>query len=278
MPVVSATVKLNLIFVCLAFLASTSASAFGARAHRIVGFIANERLCEQARLQIVSFIPDADLAAAGLWADYIRSDPDWDFVRPWHYMNVDALVPIGFAERSSKGDVLSAIVFFAEQLEDEALSLSKRTVAFYFVVHFVADIHQPLHVGRAVDLGGNRVDIQAGEYRGNLHNYWDSGVLREVENLREYAADLANEYSSVAEVWALEQPLRWATESQQLRPGVYAFERTEGGVGLLDDRYQTQAAQVVRHRLAQAGVRLAGLLNGIWCGAPDKSGFRGKSK
>ena len=116
----------------------------------------------------------------------------------------------------------------------------------------------------------NRVDTQAGDYRGNLHSYWDSGVLREVDNLREYAADLANEYSSVAEVWALEQPLMWATESQQLRPKVYAFERTEDGEGHLDVRYQAQARQVVRQRLAQAGVRLAGLLNGIWCGAPDK--------
>ncbi len=275
MPVVSITVKFNLILVCLAFLASTSASAFGARAHRIAGLIANERLCEQARLQIAAFIPDADLAVAGLWADYIRSDPDWDFVRLWHYMNVDDHVPIGFAERSSKGDVLSAIIYFTQRLEDEELPLPERTVAFYFVVHFVADIHQPLHVGRAADLGGNRVEIQAGDYRGNLHSYWDSGVLREIDNLREYAADLANEYSSVAEVWALEQPLTWATESQQLRPNVYAFERTEDGVGRLDVQYQAQATQVVRQRLAQAGVRLAGLLNGIWCGAPDKSGFRG---
>ncbi len=271
MPFVSARVKFPTAIVLLLTVLPAIAHGFGAKAHRIVGYIAGQHLCVNTEAVIRTIIPAGDLAEAGLWADHIRADRDWDFARPWHYLNVPDDVPLVSAQRNSSGDVLAAIRFFHRQLADPGLRESTRMVALYLLVHFVADVHQPLHVGRQADLGGNRVLIRVNGKQANLHEYWDSGVLKAVRDSRAYAADLDARYAGRAGFWLYSDPSTWAVESQRLRSRVYDFPQNAAGVGTLDSRYQAMAEEVTGKRLAQAGIRLAGLLNGLWCREPGRA-------
>jgi len=138
-------------------------------------------------------------------------------------------------------------------------------------VHFIADVHQPLHVGKRRDRGGNAVDVQVDGELTTLHQYWDTVVLDSVQaNPADYAAQIAARYKRAAWQWQDFAPELWAIESQAFRPEVYDFGAQDPGTGrvTLDQAYQTRALQITEFRLVQAGIRLAATLNRIWCWGP----------
>lgn len=251
------------------------AHAFGAPAHRTVGHIADRFICPETRSALMAMSP-LDLAEAGVWADKIRAYPEWDEAKPWHYINVPDGVAVAAAPRRPEGDVLLAIGRFYSELADPGLPVERRREALYFLIHFVADVHQPLHVGRRDDRGGNRVDVIADRRKTSLHAYWDRGVFGdELDNPVAAAARLAVRYQGSVASWQASAPLDWAGESLSYRPDVYAFGPSPGQDPVrLSSEYQSTAQQIAELRLAQAGIRVAGLLDSIWCGPEDSVAAR----
>jgi len=258
------------VFLCVAIFmlyAPQVVHAFGAKAHRIVGHVAEYYICPETRSALEQLMPEYSLAEAGVWADKIRGYPDWAYTKPWHYINVPDGVPLSAASRATAGDVLAAINQFNAELGDADLTDMQRLKAFYFLVHFVADVHQPLHVGRQSDLGGNRVDVRVNDRKMNLHSYWDSYVLDDLEDsTADYGLLLATRSAPAVAAWQDSEPRDWVVESQDLRPEVYDFAApAESGRPNLDEFYQARAREIVDLRLAQAGIRLAAMLNNVWC-------------
>ena len=242
--------------------------AYGAEAHAIIGHVAERFLCADTRDALLDIDPDYSLAEAGVWADRIRGNADWDIARPWHYINVpDGMDPMQ-VERPAKGDVLSAIELQQEDLE-YGLNLARaERQALRFLIHFIADVHQPLHVGRQEDLGGNTVKVRSAQTRrtSNLHRYWDSDVLANVADPRAYAAGLLARAEPELAGWQPGELADWARESAEFRPLVYEFVPAEtGGPVMLDAEYQRRALQIADQRLALAGLRLASELDSLYC-------------
>jgi hypothetical protein len=236
--------------------------AWGPQGHRVAGLLAEQHLCQEARATIRELWPRGGLPAAGLWPDEIRGQSRWDHARPWHYINVPDSGPWPPADRSPEGDVLWAIDHFSAILSSGEQGQRQRREALAFLTHFVADLHQPLHVGRAEDRGGNDIRIRGPDGRElNLHGYWDTSAITAVQSdPRRYAATIAPLAVGHADFWQSTEPLAWARESLTLRPVVYDFHPAHGPV-TLDADYAEQAQTTARLRLAQAGVRIAGLLN-----------------
>src|SRR5690606_8040631 len=179
------------VLVVLAALAQGPALAFGPAGHRIAGELAEPLACTRAAEAVAGLTGGERLAGIGLWADTIRGDEAWRHTAPWHYMNIDDGTTVERFEHPPEGDVLWAIGHYAARLA-EPLPAEERAEALRFLVHFIVDVHQPLHVGRESDRGGNALDVT---YRGetsNLHRFWDTGVLR-LEGLSEaeYSARVA---------------------------------------------------------------------------------------
>jgi len=262
-----------LVLVIAGTLAAPVVQAYNAEGHRIVGHIAERFICPQTRQALMELLPPGEysLADAGTWADEIRSDSAWDMARPWHYINVPDGQMVSSVPRREAGDILSALERFSAELAAADTTPADRQVALYFVVHFVGDVHQPLHVGRRDDLGGNRVDIEAEGVRTNLHVYWDGAVWADVlQSPVGAAARLANRYGRYTEQWQQTDYWAWAAESLAFRPEVYQLGGPDPqGAFHLNGEYQQRALQISEFRLAQAGVRLAGLLDSIFCIAAD---------
>jgi hypothetical protein len=239
--------------------------AWGRDGHRITGFIAAKYLTPQAAAAVKDLLGNESLADASTWPDEIRRERK--HTAPWHYAN-PAPGSDGFnLERDcpEEGCVVGAIIKFAHVLRDKKASRQERIEALKFLVHFVGDVHQPLHLGRARDRGGNDIKVTFFEDNTNLHSVWDSGLIRRAKGKRtwqKYATDLRSRIAGkYPAAWARLDPSEWATESYKLAVShAYVIPKD----GQLGQAYFYQCGSVVEDRLTAAGVRLAALLNVIF--------------
>jgi hypothetical protein len=252
------------------------AGAFGPEGHLLVGAVAERDLCADARNAVNQLLEGQSLGKAGRWPDWIRSDPEWKHTRTWHYINVGDDEPIEQVAKGDHQDVLWAIRRFDRRLADETLTAEERATALRFLAHFTADVHQPLHVGRAEDRGGNRIAVRVGKRITNLHAVWDAEALLKDERKKrgltrdQQAQGLVVRTQGRVAAFQADPPLEWARESQALRALVYAFPAPEGDAAVrLEGEYLAVATDIVHSRLSAAGVRLAGRINRIFCRLPD---------
>jgi hypothetical protein len=254
--------------------------AFGGLGHRTAGLLAEQALCPAARSDVADLGDGKSLGELGLWADTIRDDPAWERAVPWHYINFPDLPPGAGLEQARaaidafnhppEGDVLTAIARFTATLADRSRPRDERAEALRFVVHFVVDVHQPLHVSRASDGGGTEVDVRIGDDVRSLHGFWDTTVFnRRRVAPEQFAQELAASFEAVPAARAHDPPAQWAAESLALRPTVYSFAPAEGPVPL-DDAYRQMAQRIAEQRLVLAAARLAATLNGALCGATTR--------
>jgi hypothetical protein len=278
---------------CLALVTATDALAWGPDGHRIVCRIAQQVL-DAARQKIIATLateyrtPDegkfASFPEACNFADDARQKardnvPGWDRFDPfdrWHFLNVPRTTGLVAESHCDGNCVLTGIAHHAKALASAAAP--ERAEALLFLGHWVGDIHQPLHISYADDLGGNEIQpINGGFYTsGHLHAVWDSGIIHKAmdsDGWRVYADRLAREITPAeTAVWTGASLLAWAQESYVLatRPRAqYCSWRTTKGesrcgritaVRTLAQAYQDEFADDVAMRLQQAGVRLADLL------------------
>ncbi len=243
-----------------------AAAAWGPTGHRVVGQIAENHLSAAAHYGVQCLIGPESLAEASTWADEIRSDPAWDKAAPWHFISIDDGETLETTERSPRGDVLWAIHHFAGVLRSADASRREKAEALKLLVHFAGDVHQPLHVGRRGDEGGNSVHVTWFGQPTNLHRVWDSAMIdHEQLSFTELARFLDHPTNEQVAAWQASTPEDWVRESFALRSRVYDI-----GDGSLGYGYSYRELPVVKKRLLQAGVRIAGLLNEIF--APKDEG------
>ena len=254
-----------LLFACM-----PEAMAWGESGHRVVASIADASLTPAARREVALLLagePEPTLAGVSTWADRLRaSDPGLGRrSAPWHYVNLGEDACVYRAGRDCRrGDcIVAALQRELAVLADRRRDLAARRRALKFVVHFVGDVHQPLHAAHARDKGGNTVQLRLPSARGergsNLHAWWDSGLilgaggdeaglLAGIRGLPRAAAPHGITASDIPS-WA-EASCRIA-----LTPGFYPATRRPGR------DYEARWRPVMLQQLRLGGHRLAAVLN-----------------
>jgi hypothetical protein len=259
------------------------ASAWSADGHRITGEIAWREVAPETRRALRELLPRGrfeTLAEAAAWADTsARRERRYEWLEPLHYVNVDPGAERVRAPRDCNC-VIGAIEVASDRLRDPEASREERVEALRLLAHFVGDVHQPLHVSHPDDLGGTTVDVRFDGRPTTLHRLWDGDLLqRRLRELgrrrgprwRAYAQSLLDRTpSELRRQWrASRDPREWAQESLLLSRE-YAFA-VRPGASLGDDYYRA-SMPAVADRLAQAGVRLAALLDAAFAPAPASAG------
>lgn len=310
----------------LLFLAVVSlpapAHAWGCEGHQVIALLAEKHLNPRALEMVKKILAEGPvdpalnrycketaidaMTDASTWPDDIRSQrPE---TGPWHYVDI----PLGTKRREvekfcdpKEGCVTRAIRDELALLRSSPGDPQKRADALRFLIHFVGDMHQPLHGATNNDQGGNCVPVaffdmppqlrnpQTESYAPNLHGVWDTNILARAttgKNVEQVAADLDQSFSKEIARWQKGNADvdAWAWESYQLAakkvyaklPTPIAAEAPQPIKSCADDNhisarmlklnehleepYQDIAVPVVLQRLAQAGARLALLLNQLW--------------
>lgn len=262
------------------------AKAWGPEGHAIVAEIAEARLSDPARSEVAQLLSQEDhqhLDQVASWADdYRESHPE---TAPWHFVDIPLLASGYDANRDCKNEacVVAQIQHFAAVLADKTAAPSDRLTALKFVVHFVGDIHQPLHCEDNGDRGGNDIHLTYFGKATNLHAVWGGGVIEEALGVilgPHFAPDLtatrkeamilgrnvsAEQAASLAPGGLTSRldlaTVQWANDSHALAQRAYRNLPPSPMPESWDHTYQSEAWAIVRTQLVFAGVRLAELLN-----------------
>lgn len=256
------------IFFILILCGAQSSFAFwGANGHRIIGEIADSYLSKKARAAIREILGTESIAISSNWADFIKSDSTYNYLNAWHYINVkQGLTLAEFITHLQNDTTTSAYTklnFLIAELKNKQLPADKKQMYLRLLIHIAGDIHQPLHVGRFEDLGGNRIRVQWFGENTNLHSVWDDKLV-EFQKLSytEYAKAINHTTRLLRRQWQ-EQPLQeWLYESYRLAGKIYdGITQPEQRLGY---RYNFDYVEMMNGQLLKGGVRLAGLLNEIF--------------
>jgi len=253
-----------LLFVCmLTFSVSAfSAEDWGKTGHRATGEIAEKHLTNKAKRAIEKLLGGESLAFVSTYSDEIRSDERYKQLGPWHYVNFPFEKTYKTHPKSEKGDIIVAINACISALKNENVSNEDKIFNLKMLVHFIGDLHQPLHVGKSDDRGGNRFQVLWFNEETNLHTVWDTKMI-ESYNMSYSELAAASSKLSKEQMIQLQQGslLDWVNESRELCKDVYT--NTESGENL-GYKYMYRYVNVVRSQIQKGGIRLAGILNDLF--------------
>lgn len=239
---------------------SYSSMAWGPTGHRIVGEVAQKYLTKSALQGIEKLVGKESLAIMSNWPDFMKSESSFNYASPWHYVTIPDGSTYEQIEKDPKGDVVEAIGRMITTLKNKNATKEQKVESLKFLVHFVGDIHQPLHVGKSGDRGGNTVEVQWFGEKMNLHHLWDEALIDfQKLSYTEYATALDIVEKSQIKTWMKDDITVWIKESMDLRPQVYAI-----GDGKLSYEYNYNNIGNLNRRLLQGGVRLAAVLNQVF--------------
>ena len=249
-----------------ASLALTPLPAFGwgAQGHEIAAGVALAGLSPVARSEVARLLGNAAmLVQQSNWADEIK-DQRRDTAR-WHFVDIPLPAPGFMPQRdcADGGCVVAQIQADVQTLRNRKRGDAARTQALLFLIHFVADVHQPLHAEDNDDRGGNDIHVLIGHERTNLHRVWDVDVVKALGfDSTAIAADIERGITpQQRHAWARGTPADWANEAHAMaRDQIYPPLQGARDLRLPRD-YAWREAPLARIQLAKAGVRLAWLLN-----------------
>ena len=256
--------KINKHFLTLCLLGLTlSLFAYDAVGHRIVADIAYDNLTGSARSQVDKVLGKRGIVYESTWADEVRSDSKYAYSYQWHYQDLDNnMTSKDIKNLLNNPKAEGEHLFFAIDTLTSRLKKDKNDAeALKFLVHFVGDLHQPMHLGRKDDKGGNKVDFNWFGRKTNLHSVWD-GMLIESEKMSysEFSQYLEDKFEP------RKAEIKKCTVLQSVE-AVYAVQNQIYGYDTTDTNnyhYVYFFAEKRDEMLYRGGIQLANILNALY--------------
>ena len=238
------------------------ADDWGKTGHRVVGEIAEKYLDHKAKKSISELLDGHSLAFVSNYGDDIKSDRKYDSYDPWHYVNFPFGARYETHPKSKEGDIVQGIQTCIDVLKDRNSSKEDKAFHLKMLVHFLGDLHQPLHIGIAEDKGANDFQVRWFNSGTNLHKVWDSQMLGSYN--MSYTEVVANaDRLSKEEVKEIQKGsvLDWVYDSRALCEDIYANTKVGEKLGY---KYMYDYMDPLRSQLQKGGIRLASILNDIF--------------
>ncbi len=256
---------LSLLFLSIHFHGSANTGEdWGATGHRTTGKIAEQYLSKRAKRNISKLLDGKSLAFVSTFGDEIKSDKNslYRSFYSWHYVNFPFNTTYEDSKKNPKGDLIVGIETCIQKIKSNNTTKETKAIYLKMLIHLIGDLHQPLHVGRGKDKGGNTIQVQWFRKGTNLHRVWDSDMI---DHYNMGYVELANNADKLTkkQVQLIQEGtvLDWTYETQKLAIKVY--DSAKSGDKLWYD-YPYKNFGTVRNQLQKAGIRLAKILNTIF--------------
>lgn len=274
---------LSLIASAVSLVSAQSAHAWGLVGHHTSAQVAFDILTQQkspALVKIKDVLKRDDFVTSSTWADEIRGSTteDWKSTIWYHFEKMNdgdkylTYLKDQDAEVKARGGVVTALLASESLLKDKKATAADKSNALKFIIHFIGDIHQPLHTGRVEDNGGNKIEVKWQGFDLSLHQVWDSQIIAfghkelflkgsKTEQVTAYANFLEAKFktTTLPDENKL-QYVDWLNESLVPRPDAYKYKDEDAR------KYTARFIDIVDMRVYLAGVRIAYTMNRLFPG------------
>ena len=235
---------------------------WGKTGHRVVGEVASKYISKNTRTSLDKILEGQSLAYVSTYADEIKSDKKYSKYNAWHYANLDLNETYQSSYKNPNGDIVKAIKKSIEILKFKSSTKNEKQFYLKLLVHLVGDLHQPLHLGKKEDRGGNDIDILWFGKKTNLHRLWDSDII-------DSSKFSFTELSHNLPIISLEKRKKitsssidsWIQETHALTKKIYMELPENRNLGY---EYSYENFEIIRYQLLKAGLRLAFILDDIF--------------
>ena len=254
----------KILFICLAMLIPTLASAWGQKGHDVVAYIAEKHLSKRTLKRVTEVLDGNSLVYVANWMDNASHTDEYAYTKTWHYVNVNPDEgSYNNSTKTSSGDVVTAINGIVERIKSGTLTDEQERAELMMLIHLVGDMHCPMHAGMKSDRGGNGTKVKYFGKQRNLHSVWDSEIVESAHRWSYSEWQQQVDRASRKEQKAITQgcPNDWIEETVLLVRDIYATSST--GENLSYD-YVAHYAPVVEQQLLKGGIRLAKILEELY--------------
>lgn len=253
----------RLVFVLGFALLNLNAFGWGQKGHDVTAYIAEQHLTPTTKKAIDNILDGYSIVYWANWLDNASHTAPYAYTKTWHYKNIDEGERYEEAKANPGGDVVTAIKGMSEKLADKNVSVEEKALALKILVHVMGDLHQPMHMGHATDLGGNRVKVKFFGRETNLHSIWDGSLLESAHkwSYTEWQQQIDRATPGEQAAFVAGNVDDWAKET--LAQAGLAYRNTPAGANVSYNEIAA-AAPVIELQLLRGGLRLAHVLNGIF--------------
>lgn len=254
----------KLIFIASLALFSLEGYSWGQKGHDTVAYIAEQHLTPLTRETVDSLLDGRSLVYWANWLDNASHTPEYEYTKTWHYKNIDPDYFFENAPNIPEGNIIQALYEQVKNLQSPTLSKKDKSTALKMIVHFMGDIHQPMHMGRALDRGGNSHFIKFFGKPTNLHSVWDTNLLEaghawsHTEWQREIDVLTESEKFNLVKNGS---PDTWGKETYAICEEIYSETPQDYNI---EYSYIARWTPVIELQLEKGGLRLADVLNSIF--------------
>ncbi|MDE6085425.1 MAG: S1/P1 nuclease [Muribaculaceae bacterium] len=247
----------------LASVCAFQAFSWGQKGHDVTAYIAEQHLTPATRAAVDSIFGGKSIVYWANWLDNASHTPEYAYTKTWHYKNVDKGVRYEEAPANPAGDAVLAIKMAIETLTNPDAAPDTRELALKILVHVTGDLHQPMHMGHATDLGGNRIKVKFHGRDTNLHSVWDAAIPEAAHKwgFMEWQAMIDRETPESERAIMQGTPDDWAKETIAITGDVYEAMPDGTNIGYDEVAFWTP---VIDQQLLRGGLRLSHLLNTIF--------------
>ncbi|KAB5485236.1 S1/P1 nuclease [Flagellimonas hadalis] len=235
---------------------------WGKTGHRVTGEIAQSHLTGKTKRALTDLLDGHSLAFVSTFADDIKADRAYNKFSPWHYVNYPLGINYIDSEKSEEGDIITAIEECRAIIKNKANSREDRVFYLKMLIHFIGDLHQPMHASRAEDKGGNDIQVQWFGQGTNLHSIWDKNLI---ESYGMTFTELADELGNVSkkERKKIQEGTiyDWVDESHDICAELYDSVKVGDKLGY---QYSYKYNDLLFQQLQKGGLRLAKVLNDLF--------------
>lgn len=243
--------------------ASALSLAYDNVGHRIITDIAYQNISRKTRKATDKVLGTKGIVYQSSWADEVRSDSKYKHSYQWHYQNLkDDMTESDLQDLLNNPTKEGEHLFYAIETMTNRLKANKQDAeALKFLVHFIGDLHQPMHLGRFEDRGGNQISMKWFGKSTNLHSVWDGKITdgRRMSSA-EYTNYLEDKYAPQKKALLQLSPLESLSATYELRTEIYSYSES------LDNNYLYLYvfSDKLDLQLYRAGLYLANVLNDIY--------------
>lgn len=235
---------------------------WGKTGHRATGQIAESHLSGKTKRAINDLLDGHSLAFVSTFADDIKADRAYSKYSAWHYVNYPLGLSYKDSDKSEHGDIVTAIETCISVIKNKNSSRKDRVFHLKMLIHLIGDLHQPMHVSRAEDKGGNTIQVQWFGEGSNLHRVWDKNLIEAYGmTYTELASELENVSRKKRKELQMGTIYDWVDESHKICEGLYNSVEVGEKLGY---RYSYEYNDLLLDQLQKGGLRLAKILNEVF--------------